>query len=564
LNSEAWKNYIRLYYTYSSKLFLTIIISICQSFIILPVAWLIRHIFDYLIPAGNVYTVIITGMIIVILYILSCGIAIWTRYIILQTTKIIIQHYRGDLLKKFYAFSRSFYTQMDTSKLHTTIVQDTERLDIMTNAILALLIPALFTCFALSAVLIYLNWLLFLLLLTILPLIIWFSKFMVRKVKKKVHTFHQSFETFSKGMLFVLRMMDLTRIRSAESFEIDRQQKNIDDLRRKSGDMAWVRGVYVSFQDTLVAVISIIILIIGGRAITTGYMTLGELLSFYVVFSFVKSNLIIISSTIPQIIEGNESLNRIDSMLTVQDVRPYSGSKRIDFRGKISLDTVTFQYESRPVLQDISLIIQPGTTIAIIGPNGSGKTTLANLILGFYRPQKGQLFADDHSYKDLDMVELRKEIGVVTQNPVLFSGTIWENITYGTPDATHQQVLQASIMAHVHNYIQDLPRGYDTLLGEDGVRFSGGQRQRIAIARAFLCNPRFLILDEPFNHLDEAAVLHLMDHFKKSPQRPTMIIISHNKQVGRIANHIYILSEGCIKTSGDPITLLHNNTNFNE
>jgi len=288
-------------------------------------------------------------------------------------------------------------------------------------------------------------------------------------------------------------------------------------------------------------------------------MTLGELLSFYTAVALLRTHLNTISSCVPQIIEGNESVTTLFSLLETKDSRPYSGARQIAFSGKITLELVHFQYKDHPVLHDINLTIHPGTTVAIVGPNGSGKTTIANLILGFYRPQTGRLCADDHPFDELDIMHLRRHIGVVTQNPIIFPGTILENITYGCPDVSSQQMVRASELATAHEFIQELPQGYDTFVGEGGVLLSGGQRQRIVIARALLGQPKLLILDEPTNHLDEAAVRQLMNSLKRLDSVPTTIIISHDMDIGREAQHVYVLQKGRIAASGDPTTLLQGN-----
>ncbi len=557
MNMSAWRYYIRFYRGCYRELFLSVVVSIGQSLIVLPIALLIRYVFDDLIPAGNLYVLTLVGLIIVLLYLANGGATLWTRRVILETTKIIIQQFRDEVLSKFYTFSRSYYSETDRSKLHTSMVQDTERLDIMTNALFAQLMPALFISLVLSAVLIYLNWFLFLVMICALPFLFLLSKAIGRKARKETYTFHRSFETFSKGILSVLQMMDLTRIQSAENFEIARQRENFEKLRLTSGHMAWLRTAYVLTQNTIIAIFGVLILIVGGRAVATGYMTLGELLSFYAATSLLRPHLRTVSSCIPQIIEGNESLTTLYNLLETKDSRPYSGTKRKPFSGKITLTCVSFQYKDCPVLHDINLIIHPSSMIAIAGPSGSGKTTIANLILGFYRPQKGQLYADDHPFSELDIVHLRRHIGVVTQNPILFTGTILENITYSCPDASLEQVVRAAELATAHEFIQQLPQGYETFVGENGVLLSGGERQRIAIARALLRQPKLLILDEPTNHLDADAVYHLMNNLKTLNDLPTSLIISHDMNVVREAEHTYVLQEGCIVANGMRSTGVH-------
>jgi ATP-binding cassette, subfamily B, bacterial len=182
--------------------------------------------------------------------------------------------------------------------------------------------------------------------------------------------------------------------------------------------------------------------------------------------------------------------------------------------------------------------------VAITGPNGAGKSTIANLILGFYRPQKGQLYADGHPYSDLDIAGLRRFIRIVRQDPVIFPGTILQNITYGCPDAELKQVMRAAETALANNFIQKLPRGYETYTGENGMLLSGGQRQRIAIARALLGTPRFLILDEPTSHLEREVIDQIAGNLQHLDHACAILIISHDIEILGRVQQVYLLQEG--------------------
>lgn len=555
MSTRAWQYFKRLYKGSYLRLFWIITLSVGQSLLYVPILLLIRYTFDDVIPSGNSNLLALVGMGIIFLYLTSGGIALYTKYILLKINKYVIMLLRSDMLKKVYTLSRTFYSQADQSRLHTNVVQDTERVDVMANALVAQLIPALFIGVAISAVLIYLNWLLFIVTVGMLSLLFIVGMSIGKMVRKRTRSFHRSFEKFSKGILFVLQMMDLTRIQSAEHFETNRQLKYFEELRSTSGGVAWLKTAYAIIQNAIVATSGVLVLIIGGAAVAMGYMTLGELLSFYAAIALLRIHLDSISSCVPQIIEGNESLTTLVNVLAIKDSRPYSGTKRIRFSGNITLEGVHFKYKDHPVLHDVNLTIHRNTKVGIVGPNGSGKTTIANLILGLYRPQKGRLCADNLPFSELDIVNLRRYIGVVTQSPIIFPGTIWENITYGYPDVNCKQVTQAADLAVASEFIQQLPLGYETPVGEHGVLLSGGQRQRLAIARALLCQPRLLLLDEPTNYLDVDAVHELMNNLKTLDSFPTTVIISHDTNVSREVEYIYVLQEGHIVISRESVIL---------
>jgi ATP-binding cassette, subfamily B, bacterial len=546
MNFPAWRYYSKFYQNSIHLLFWSVAASVGQAAVFFPIAFLVRHIFDVVIPNGTLSLLIIIGVTILVLYAVNMGLALWTRYVILKITKTAIQRLRLELLNKFYILSRSYYSQAEPSQLQSIAVQDTLRLDIMSNALVAQAIPALLICTVLSAVLMAINWVLFLVLASVAPLIYVSSKTLGNRLKHWINAYHRTFESFSKGMLFVLQNMDITRIQGAEEWEIVRQDKLIDDERSTSSAMAWIYTAYSLAQQFAIAAASVLLLIFGGMQQAAGHITLGEILSFYVTASLMRNYLIILVQTIPQILEGDESLTTLYNLLQIQDTRPYHGNKQIIFSGKIAIKNVSFTYGKQPTLSKINLEIQPQEIVAITGSNGAGKTTMIYLILGFYRPQEGQLEADDCPFSALDMVQLRRQIGVVMQEPGIFAGTIWENITYSAPDMDREKVMASAKIATAHEFIHKLPQGYQTYVGEGGMLLSGGQRQRIAIARSLVRQPKLLILDEPTNHLDQAAVSALIKNLKSMADPPAILMISHHQDIVRQAKYVYTLKDGCL------------------
>jgi ATP-binding cassette subfamily B protein len=556
MNLSAWRYYVKFYRQSFQALGLSVAVSIGQSLLFLPITFLVRHAFDEIVPSGDFRLLALTGVAIALLNLASSGMALWIRYVTLKTTRAATRDLRTELLHRCCAFPRSYYSEVDHSRLHASIVQDTGYLDAMSNALVAQLLPSIVICVTLSAVLIYLNRFLFLVLVSSVPLLLFTTRLMKKRIAKHYNEHRQSCKTYSKGVLFVLQMMDLTRVQTAEQLEIERHGKQIEELRQAGTSFYWLQAAYRELQNTVVAISIVLILIVGGKAVAVGSMTLGELLSFYVAVGMMGSHLRAIWSSVPQLFTGNESLITLHNILQTGDSPPYSGRKQLAFSGKITLDSVYFQYKDQQVLQDVNLTINPNTMVTIIGPNGAGKTTIAYLILGLYRPQAGQLYADDYPFDELDTVQLRQHIGMVMQDPIIFSGTIWENITYGHPNASFQKVVWASELATAHEFIQELPQGYNTFVGEGGVLLSAGQRQRIAVARALLRQPKLLILDEPTNHLDADAVRRLMNNLKRLDNIPAILMISHDMDIVREAQHVYTLQGGCIVASGHPVMLL--------
>lgn len=549
---EAWKYYLKFYQGYSKKFAGVIIISSMQALLLLPVALMIKYAFDEIIPQKDFSSLAFLSLGILCLYLINNWVSLWARRHTLDITKIAIQRYRDELLGKVFSLSRYFYTQSDRNKLQNNIVQDSERLDVMTNHLVGLFLPSLLISVALTIILFFLDWTLVVSLLGILPIIYFSGRFLGKRFRSQVKVFHQKFENFNKGMGFILRMLDLTKIQTAEELVIEKQRNRHDELRISSGKMSWYGTAYRLVQNMIVVCGGVIILLIGGRAVISGKMTLGALLSFYYAFGLLREHVRNIQNSVPDIIEGNQSLMALYEIMNIPDLIPYSGNKTISFGGKIKLDSVYFQYGEKTVLKNVNMEINPQTTVALVGSSGAGKSTIINIILGFYRPKLGQIFADGFPYEDLDLRELRKTFGVVLQDSMIFPGTIAENIIFGLRDFDDRDLFWASELATANEFIKDLPEGYDTYVGEGGVLLSGGQCQRLAIARSLMRKPTLLILDEPTNHLDMVLVKKILGNLKIQKTIKSTLLVSHNEKILPVTDLIYMVEKGRIVETGHP------------
>ncbi len=545
-NASAWRYFISFYRGQHKRLAFSSIISSAQSLIIIPTLLLVRYIFDEAIPEKNIHFLVLSGVGIFAFRLANSGISLWIRSININIIRGAIFKLREDILNTIYGFSRSTYTSFDQKTIHARIVQDTERLSNVSDACVSNLLPSLFGSLVLCVILSFLNWFLFLIVSAIFPVLFLANRYTGKLVKERVYVFQRAFEKFSKGVLFVLRYMDLTKIQTAEDGEIDRQTKILEELSTRTGTMAFIYAIHGSVQSNLTGLSGIIILVFGGYSVASQSITLGEFISFYVAMGHLYGRVNTITTSIANIIAGNESMVTLYNMVKAEDIQPYNGKKLIPFKGSISLESVSFQYAESPVLKDVNLTLPSHSKMAIIGPNGSGKSTIIQLILGFYRPTEGNLYADTIHYDELDIVQLRKHIGVVMQSPLLFSGTILENINYGATDFDRNHLIQAARLAMADEFVSKLPEGYETEIGEDGIRLSGGERQRLAIARALLRRPKLLILDEPTNHLDRVAVSELMSSLENLEDSPAILMISHDVSVVNHADEVYQLEKGVL------------------
>lgn len=543
-DKSAWRYFARCYRNYWRKLVVYALIASTQSILVLPVLFLVRESFDTAIPQGNVELLVLFAVGIVVARLLTSALALVMRWLIVGGIKAAIRDMRVDIIVKLYALSRRFHSTEGVDDIHTRIVQDTERVDTMSNAVFSGVMPSAMTSIVLYAVLLGLHWQLSALTLLIFPLVYASTVFSGRFVKRRVFQFQRSFEAFSKGVRFVLRQIDLTRIQGHEEQEVQRQDQNLANLQVSGERVAFSYALHRQIQSNVFGLAGLLILVVGGMSIADGTMTMGEFIAFYMAAGLLNGQVSSVLGGVPDIITGNESLMTLQTLMESDDLEPYTGTSLVECQGNIDIKGVHFSYDKAPILTDVSLEIRPHSNIVIIGPNGAGKSTIVSLILGFWRPNQGSISVEGIPLDDVDIRILRKSIGVVMQHAILFSGTIRENIAYGHPDSTDDEIQAAAKQALAHDFIEDLPDGYDSMVGDGGGLLSGGEKQKIAIARVMLGKPRFVIFDEPTNHLDAQSVKAILKSVYQSPDRPAILTISHDTNIIDHGEDVFQLEDG--------------------
>jgi ATP-binding cassette subfamily B protein/subfamily B ATP-binding cassette protein MsbA len=342
------------------------------------------------------------------------------------------------------------------------------------------------------------------------------------------------------------------------------QAFNREDLEHKrfrgyadSTVVAYQRATTVAmwfklFCGLVTAVGTAAIMWLGAHYVIEGKVTVGTILVFLSYLESLYSPLNSIVYTASTLQYAAASADRVMEVLnTPLEVQDLPEAKEIRIRGHVRYENVTFGYETnRPILQEISLDIQPGKTIAIVGPTGAGKTTLVNLLLRFYDPWSGRVLIDNHDIRHFRVRCLRQQVAIVLQEPFLFPLTVAENIAYGRPEATREEIVAAAVAANADQFIRRLPQGYDTVIGERGATLSGGEKQRLSIARALLKDAPILILDEPTSALDARTESLLLDALERLMKGRTTFIIAHRLSTTRHADHILVLDHGNIVEQG--------------
>jgi ABC-type multidrug transport system fused ATPase/permease subunit len=343
----------------------------------------------------------------------------------------------------------------------------------------------------------------------------------------------------------------------------------------KREELVFTRGVHRLFRNiarsitgvsamtavgtVVVGVIGVLMIMFGGRAIIAGEMTVGEFVTYILFTGMVAAPVVQIASIGTQITEAFAGLDRIHEILAMktEDDEDASRAPLGVLDGAVAFEDVWFEYvPDVPVLKGVSFAAPAGSTTALVGSSGSGKSTLISLVMAFNRPKAGRVLVDGRDLATIRLRDYRSQLGVVLQDNFLFDGTVAENIRYGRPDATREQIREVSRIAHAHEFVEAFTDRYDTIVGERGVKLSGGQRQRVAIARAILANPRILVLDEATSSLDSESEALIQDGLRALRRGRTTFVIAHRLSTIRSADQILVLEHGEIVERGTHAELL--------
>ena len=556
LNSQSLRQFHRLLAfvrPYRGRLAIALSAIIVGSLLGLAGPYMIRFLVDAIVPGGNPAHLDTVTLILIAIFATQSVFYFIRGYLLTFIGERVMADLRLKLYEHLQGLSLSFFNERRTGELVSRLTNDVSTVRGVVTSDIATALSQTLTFFGALILIVVTNWRLTLFMLALIPPVMLFAIVFGRRLRRLSGQVQDELATamivLEESIAGVRVVQSFTR----ERYEIGRFRKSIEStfaLAIKRMRLSAMFGPLISFL-AFAAVVSI--LWFGGQEVLAGRLSAGQLVTFLILTMTLAGSIGQFSGLWTGLQEALGATQRLFEILdTTSDIVEAPDAKplpRVD--GRITFENVTFAY--RParldaaapgVLHDVSIDVQPGEVLALVGPSGAGKTTLVNLIPRFYDPAQGRILVDGIDLRAVSVKSLREQIGIVPQDTLLFGGTVRENILYGKLGASEAELIASAQAANAHDFIRQLPNGYDTIVGERGVKLSGGQRQRVAIARAVLKDPRILLLDEATSSLDSESEGLVQEALERLMADRTSVVIAHRLSTVHHAQRIAVLDEG--------------------
>ncbi|HZL26378.1 MAG TPA: ABC transporter ATP-binding protein [Acidobacteriaceae bacterium] len=481
------------------------------------------------------------------------------KYVTTSVGQWVTHDLRSRLYAQVQRLSLTYHDQNQTGDLISRVTTDIDAVQTFIVSGMLTMLVDIVTVFGMIGIMFYLSWRLTLIALVVVPPLFAIVYTYTRKVKKASRDVRKHESKLLSVVQEVLGSIRVVKAFAREEYEIQRLEGESLETVEASLKARALKARLVPIVTVVTGIGTCAVLYFGGRSAIEYGLTGGSIYLFITYIRSMYKPMQDISKAMDSYSKADVGYERIQEVLCNEnEMCDAPGARDLPpIKGQISIEHVDFWYtQDQPVLKDVNIEVEPGKTIALVGPTGSGKTTIVNLIARFYDPVHGVVKIDGYDVKQVTQESLRRQIGFVLQDTVLFTGTIWENIAYGRPGASHSDIVKAAEAANAMDFIDKLPDKFGAVVGERGLTLSGGQRQRIAIARAIVRNSPILILDEPSSGLDAASEELVFEALDRLMQGKTSIVIAHRLSTIRSASCIYVVQEGGIVESGTHDELL--------
>jgi ATP-binding cassette subfamily B multidrug efflux pump len=527
----------------------------------------IRWIIDEGIYGNNMTTLSVSVGLLLLITVIK-GVVIyfqgtWTE----QASQGVAYDLRNEIQARLNRLSFAFHDRMETGQILSRVIQDVERIRFLTGRAFLRIVESLVLMIATGAVLVWMDYRLGLMTVLIIPLISYSGYAYGRRFRPLSVKIQNQLGVLTARVEQNLLGAQVVKGFAQEDAEIERFVRENENWFGLSAQEARMESINVPLLDLIANLGTVLILWYGGTLVLNGELTLGELVAFTTYLSQLVRPLRLLGRVIPALAIASSAGERIFGILDDESIiydKP--GLKPVTItEGRVRFEDVSFGYEDdHPVVEEIDFEAQPGQVVALLGATGSGKSTIINLISRFYDPQHGRITIDGVDIRDIPLHQLRRQIGIVLQDTRLFAASIRENIAFGKPEASEEEIISAAQKAQAHDFIMEMAEGYDSLVGERGVTLSGGQKQRIAIARTLLTDPRVLILDDATSSVDTQTEQMIQQALQQLMKGKTTFIIAHRLSTVRRAGLILLLENGRISARGTHSELMQTSPLYND
>ncbi|WP_068619518.1 ABC transporter ATP-binding protein [Paenibacillus tuaregi] len=472
---------------------------------------------------------------------------------------------RSTLVRKLQQLSLGYHGDMNAGRLQSKVLRDVEAIDFLSRQMMMTIIPSAISLVIIIGLTLYHSWIVALFFILMAPASIYLVRFFRAKMSSSNREVRRNIERMSGTVSETVEMIPVTRAHGLEEVEIRKVDQALQHIRERGYKLDVLEAYFGSTSWVVFQLFQVGCLFFTAYLARIGMMEIGDIVMYQGFFNMIIGSVSSILNVYPNLVKGFESLHSVSEVLLSKETEEYKGRIKPDvIRGEYRFEEVGFKYKEsdRHVLSSFTLNVKPGEKVAFVGESGSGKSTILNLVIGFYKPQAGRIWIDGIPMDELSMQRYRQSLAIVLQNNILFSGTIRENITYGLPDISEDQLQKAIWMANLQDVIDSLPDGLETSVGEHGGRLSGGQRQRIAIARALVRDPQIIILDEATSALDNVSERHVQQAMEQLMEGRTTFIVAHRLSTVRNVDRIVVMKKGRIVESGTYDELLEKKGEF--
>lgn len=460
---------------------------------------------------------------------------------------------RAALVRKLQELSIPYHTGSQSGRLQSKIMRDVEAVETLSSQLFVNLLNIVMNLVITLSITAVKNRLILVFFILVAPMAAGAVVAFRAKIHRENRSFRQGMEETSARVMEMVEMVPVARAHALEDKEADRISALLEETANRGYRLDMVQAHFGAVSWVVFQVFQVVCLAVSGFMAMSGLIKVGDVTFYQSSFTTVVNQFSALINLLPILTKGLESVSSIGEVLSSDEIEENEGKEELlSLRGEYAFKQVSFSYpgSSKEVLHGLDFTVKQGETIALVGESGSGKTTILNMLIGFILPSGGQLMLDGKDMKGLNLRTYRRFLSVVPQTPVLFTGTVRENITYGLEHVSEEQIAQAVEAANLSEVVKRLPQGLDTMIEEHGANLSGGQRQRISIARALIRNPQVIILDEATSALDSISESEIQEALERLTKGRTTFIVAHRLSTVRGADRILVIGQGRIREQG--------------